>query len=142
MSDKYKDMIHLPHKQSATRKHMSIYNRAAQFAPFAALVGYDDAINETARPTQNRRELDESDIDLLNMRIGYLKEHLDEQPEITVTYFLPDERKIGGSYQRHTGVLKRIKDFERMLIFSDGAEIFIDDITMIESSGFPDCESD
>ncbi len=142
MSDKYSDMIHLPHKQSTTRKHMSVYDRAAQFAPFAALTGYDSAINETGRLTEERRQLSETDAELLNMRFNYLAEHIDEQPEITVTYFLPDERKAGGAYIEHTGCVKRIEDYERLLIFTDGKEIFMDDIRQIESTIFPDGDID
>lgn len=142
MADKYSDMIHLPHKQSKTRKHMSIYDRAAQFAPFAALTGYDSAINETGRLTEERRQLSETDAELLNMQFNYLAEHIDEQPEITVIYFLPDERKAGGAYIEHTGYVKRIEDYERLLIFTDGKEIFMDDIRQIESTIFPDGDID
>lgn len=142
MSDKYSDMIHLPHMQSVTRKHMSIHDRAAQFAPFAALVGYDGAISETGRLTEHRRQISETSAELLNMRIQYLESHLDEQPEITVTYFLPDERKTGGVYLAYTGALKGVEVFEGLLVFEDGKEIPIDDIMEIESDAFPDNDLD
>lgn len=90
------------------------------------------------RLTEEQRQLSETDAELLNMRFNYLAEHIDEQPEITVIYFLPDERKAGGAYIEHTGHVKRIEDYERLLIFTDGKEFFMDDIRQIESKIFPD----
>lgn len=140
MSNKYDDIIHLPHKQSTTRAHMSIYNRAAQFAPFAALVGYDDAIKESARLTEDKRELSESDAQRLNLQVASLAREIDEHPLVTVTYFLYDEKKSGGAYTEYTGNLKRIDEFERIFIFTDGSEIFMDDISKLESPIFTDSD--
>ena len=94
----YSAIINLPHKQSSTRKHMSNYDRAAQFAPFAALTGHDEAIKETARLTDDYFEMGEDKLSELTAKIQLLKDKLDEQPEITVTYFIPDEQKSGGFY--------------------------------------------
>ena len=136
MNEKYKDIIHLPHKQSSTRPHMPVADRAAQFAPFAALVGYDDAVKETARLTDSRRELNDCALELLNAKLSYIQEHLDEQPEVTVTYFQPDSKKSGGAYRTCTGIVKRIDDYEHTVLMQDGSEIFIDDIDEIESPAF------
>lgn len=136
MNEKYKDIIHLPHKQSSTRPHMAIADRAAQFAPFAALVGYDDAVKETARLTDSRRELSECALEQLNAKLNYIGEHLDEQPEVTITYFQPDSRKSGGAYLNCTGIVMKIDNYEHTVLMQDGREIFIEDIVEIESSTF------
>lgn len=140
-NSKYKDIIHLPHKQSATRPHMPVADRAAQFAPFAALVGYDDAVRETARLTDSRRELSDGALAKLNTELNYIQEHLGEQPEVTITYFQPDSKKSGGAYLTCTGVVKRIDDYEHTVLMQDGREIFIDDITEIGGSAFQFDES-
>ena len=130
----YDDIINLPHHTSETRSRMSMTNRAAQFSPFAALTGYDDAVKETARLTESWVELDEGSKMLLNGRLQELKEHLKEQPEVTVTYFRPDARKAGGSYVTITGKVKKINEYERLIIFTDGSFIPIDriyDITVL-----------
>lgn len=136
MNEKYKEIIHLPHKQSATRPHMPVADRAAQFAPFAALVGYDDAVRETARLTESRRELSDGALEQLNAKLNYIQEHLDEQPKVSITYFQPDSKKSGGTYLTCTGIVKRIDDYEHTILMQDGGEIFIDDITEIESADF------
>lgn len=134
MNEKYREIIHLPHKQSSTRPHMAVADRAAQFAPFAALVGYDDAVRETARLTESRRELSDGALEQLNAKLNYIQEHLNEQPEVTITYFQPDSKKSGGAYLTCTGVVKRIDDYEHTVLMQDGREIFIDDITEIGGS--------
>lgn len=141
-TDQYRDMLYLPHKQSATRKHMSVHDRAAQFAPFAALTGYDSAIDETARFTEDRLPRSEADEELLNERVRFLSERIAEQPEITVTYFLPDERKAGGAYVACTGRVKRIEPLPQRILFTDGREIPLEDILAIESPLFPKKEPD
>ncbi len=142
MTDQYRDMLYLPHKQSATRKHMSVHDRAAQFAPFAALTGYDSAIDETARFTEDRLPRSEADEELLNERVRFLSERIAEQPEVTVTYFLPDERKAGGAYVACTGRVKRIEPLPQRILFTDGREIPLEDILTIESPLFPKKEPD
>lgn len=138
MNDRYDDIIHLPHHVSKTRPQMSMMDRAAQFSPFAALTGYDAAIKETGRLTDEKIELGEETKALLDRKQRYLSDMISVQPEITVTYFLPDERKSGGTYLSVTGKLKRIDEYERMMILTDGKKIPLDDIMDIESNLF--CE--
>lgn len=134
MNDRYDDIIHLPHHVSKTRPQMSMMDRAAQFSPFAALTGYDAAIKETGRLTDEKIELGEETKAVLDRKQCYLSNMISVQPEITVTYFLPDERKSGGTYLSVTGKLKRIDEYERMMILTDGKKIPLDDIMDIESS--------
>ena len=138
MNDRYDDIIHLPHHVSKTRPQMSMMDRAAQFSPFAALTGYDAAIKETGRLTDEKIELGEETKVVLDRKQRYLSDMISVQPEITVTYFLPDERKSGGTYLSVTGKLKRIDEYERMMILTDGKKISLDDIMDIESNLF--CE--
>ena len=105
MTEKYEDIINLPHHVSKTRPQMSMLERAAQFSPFAALNGYDDAVKETGRLTDERIELGDEERDLLDRKQQYLQEIIADRPEITVTFFVPDEKKPGGSYTASTGNL-------------------------------------
>lgn len=132
----FDDIINLPHHVSATRPQMSMLDRAAQFSPFAALTGYDDAIKETGRLTDEKIEMDEDRKAALDMKQAYLIEMIDEQPEISITYFLPDTKKSGGAYVTVTGNLKRFDEYERLLILTDGKKIPMDDIADIESDLF------
>lgn len=132
----YEDIINLPHHVSKTRPQMSMLDRAAQFSPFAALTGYDAAIKETGRLTDEKIEMDEDRKTALDMKQTYLIEMLDEQPEISITYFLPDTKKSGGAYVTVTGNLKRFDEYERLLILTDGKKIPMDDIADIDSDLF------
>ena len=132
----YEDIINLPHHVSKTRLQMSMLDRAAQFSTFAALTGYDAAIKETGRLTDEKIELDEDTKAALDMKQAYLIEMIDEQPEITIIYFLPDARKVGGAYVTVTGNLKRFDEYERLLILTNGKKIPMDDIADIESDLF------
>ena len=132
----YDDIINLPHHVSKTRPQMSMQDRAAQFSPFAALTGYDAAIKETGRLTDEKIELDEDTKAALDMKQAYLTEMVDDQPKISVTYFLPDSRKSGGAYVTVTGNLKRFDEYERLLILTDGRKIPMDKIADIESDLF------
>lgn len=134
--EQYEDIIHLPHPVSKTRPQMPMSDRAAQFSPFAALTGYDAAIRETARLTDKKLVLDEETCALLDRKQQYLCEIIAEKPEITVTYFVPDERKDGGSYVTVTGRLKRIDLCARLLVLTDGKSISLDDISGLESKRF------
>lgn len=136
MGGQYDDIINLPHHISATRPQMSMIDRAAQFSPFAALTGYDAAIKETGRLTDEKIELDEDTKAALDMKQAYLLEIIDDQPEITVTYFLPDTKKSGGAYVTVTGNLKRFDEYERLLILTNGKKIPMDDIADIECDLF------
>ena len=132
----YEDIIHLPCPTSRTHPRMPLSDRAAQFAPFSALTGYDDAIDETGRRTEERLELNEEMRETLDRKMRLLSELPDAKPQIVVTYFLPDARKAGGSYQTVSGNLKRIDAYERVLIFADGQKIPIGDIYVIEGECF------
>jgi len=126
----------LPHHVSKTRPQMPMSDRAAQFAPFAALTGYDAAIKETRRLTDERIELDVEALSALDMKYQLLMEALDEAPEVTITYFRPDERKAGGKYVSAVGAVKKIDDFERRITMQDGAKIPMDDVLSIEGELF------
>lgn len=136
MKNDYSDIIDHPHYVSKTRPQMSEIERAAQFSPFAALTGYDAAIQETGRLTDERMEIGEEEKAMLDRKQQYLLEIISDKPEITVTYFKPDERKSGGAYVSVTGKLKRLDDVERVLVLTDGKKIPLDDITDLESKSF------
>ena len=130
-SHSYDDIIDLPHHVSKTRPHMSNYDRAAQFSPFAALTGYDAAIRETERLTDDKIELDEDEKMVLDAKMQILLEHLQEKPLITVTYFCPDEQKSGGTYITVEGLVKRIDCQQRVLVMEDGIQIAVEQIVDI-----------
>lgn len=111
---------------------MSRHDRAAQFAPFAALTGYDDAVSETARYTDCRHVLDEDGINRLNSQLCRLMEELSERPEIIAVYFLPDKRKAGGSYNVKRGAVRIIDSYENTVVFTDGSRIPIADLYKLE----------
>lgn len=136
MSSPYDDMIDLPHPTSKKHPRMSIRDRAAIFSPFAALSGHGAAIAETARLTDQRMELDEDTKAELDQRQAVLLEHIEEQPEVTVTWFQPDERKEGGAYLTVTGRLKKIDEVERNLALQDGTSIPLEDVVGLESECF------
>jgi hypothetical protein len=134
----YKDIIDLPHHQAEGRKHMSLYDRAAQFSAFAALSGYDDIIAETGRLTSNKIELPEDIQDELDRKFALLISMTNEgyRPDVTVSYFVPDKTKEGGSYESYTGDIKRIETTSKQLIFYDKEKDLtgkIIDIGMIKS---------
>ena len=128
MMSKYDDIINLPHHESTKHPKMSLYDRAAQFSPFAALTGHDEAIQETARLTDQRIELDESNKVLINEKLQTIYTSLEDGPEVTFTYFCPDERKKGGSYVTHTGIVKKMDVYTRTIFMEDGTKFAIDDI--------------
>ena len=102
---KYGDIIDMPHYQSEKRPRMSMYDRAAQFSPFAALTGHSDAIKETARLTDEFYEPSEEIKSLLNEKLLFLKSELSNEPKVSITYFKPDEKKSGGVYITITGII-------------------------------------
>lgn len=129
---RYDDIINLPHHQSKERPHMSLHDRAAQFAPFAALTGHEDAIKETARLTENEMLLDESIKEEINSKINELSEHLSEKQNVSITYFKPDKKKNGGAYLTDIGVVKKIIEAEKILIMDSGMKIQMEQIYGIE----------
>lgn len=140
MNGKYDEIMGLPHHVSKTRPQMPMSDRAAQFAPFAALTGYDAAIKETGRLTDERIELDVEALSALDMKYQLLMEALDEAPEVTITYFQPDERKAGRKYVSAVGTVKKIDDFERRITMRDGTRIPMDDVLSIDGELFSSLE--
>ncbi|MGL6221410.1 MAG: hypothetical protein ACRC36_25515 [Lacrimispora sphenoides] len=136
MTKAYDDIIDLPHHVSMTHPHMAAIDRAAQFSPFAALTGYDAAIKETARLTDERVELDESMKDALSNKLQIIADRLKEQPEIAITYFQPDGKKNGGTYVTAVSAAKKIDKYERVVVMSDGIVIPIDEIISIDGQIF------
>ena len=127
---RYDDIINLPHHVSPTRPRMSMHDRAAQFAPFAALVGYDDAVAETARLTESRPVLDEQEQKELDMRLRYLADHLKEQLVVHIQHFVPDERKSGGAIMEFNGVVRKIVN--GVIVTADDINICIEDIIALD----------
>lgn len=131
----YDDIIDLPHHVSAKHPHMPIEKRAAQFLPFAAVVGYDDSVEEAGRFTDSFIPLSDDEASELDRKISYLTGHISDCPSVRITYFVPDERKDGGRYVTRKGTLRRIDEAAGMLEFSDrtaveillvrGIEIFV-----------------
>ena len=136
--EKYEDIIHLPHHVSSKRPQMPMIDRAAQFSPFAALTGYDDAISETGRLTDEKIDLSEEEKEVLDRKQQFLLEKIDERPALTVTYFVPDAKKSGGAYVTKSGNLKKIDAIERWMQLTDGTKIPLDDVADIESELFCD----
>ena len=136
MTGDYDDIINLPHHISKTRPQMSLKDRAAQFSPFAALTGYDAAIKETGRLTDEKIELDEEALSNLNMKFQILFENPDEQPDIAITYFKPDETKSGGAYLTTTDKIKKVDEYERIITTAKGTKIPMDDVINLESEIF------
>ena len=136
MSGPYDDIINLPHPTSKQHPRMPIRDRAAIFSPFAALSGHGAAIAETARLTEQRIELDEDTRAELDWRQAILLEHIGEQPEVTITWFQPDEKKDGGTYVTTTGRLKKLDTVQRVLVLLDGTSIPLEDVAGLEGDIF------
>ena len=140
MNNRYDEIINLPHHVSKTRPQMPMSDRAAQFAPFAALTGYESAIKETGRLTDEKIELDEEALTALDLKYQLLMDALNEEPEIEITYFKPDERKSGGEYVTVIGAVKKVDDFERRITMQDGTKISMDDVLSIDGELFSSLE--
>ena len=123
----------MPHHVSKKHPQMPMEERAAQFAPFAALVGYEEAVEEMARLTDKRIELDEEAKNILDMKFQMLNEQLKVQihPQVTIMYFVPDLKKEGGKYIKISGTIKRIDEFKQLIVLDDKAEIPITEIISI-----------
>lgn len=135
VEDFYEDIIHLPHYEPKNHKRMSLYKRAAQFAPFSALTGYGDSITEASRYTQKNIDLSEDASDQMDRRIIHLQEEIEKgmEPEISMVCFIPDDKKDGGTFVEIKGRLKKIDTFEKDLILQDGQRILIRNIVDIDS---------
>ena len=134
---RYNDILNMPYPNPEIEKDFpDKILRAAQFAPFAALTGHDEAVKETARLTDQRIEIDEYAKDELNRRLNYIKEHIEDEQMFSITYFLPDEKKDGGRYVTATDFVVKIKEYENTVVMYDKTEIPIPDILMIESDVF------
>ena len=136
MKGPYDDIIELPHHVSAKHPNMPMLDRAAQFSPFAALVGYDDAILETTRLTDEKTVLSEESKEELNQKLQIISEHLNDDPEVSITYFLPDTKKAGGAYVTATGYVNKIDLLERCVYVREGPVIPIDNIYEIKGGLF------
>ena len=131
MQNNYDDIKHLTRPQYDDLHPMSMHDRAAQFSPFAALVGYDDAVAETARLTDSKAELTEDEMSELNANLNRLLDRLDEQPQISVTYFVPDEKKSGGRYVEKLDVVRIYDSYSQELVFTDGVRIAVADMSAL-----------
>lgn len=135
-TSRYADMYDLPHHQSPTRPHMSMQDRAAQFSPFAALTGYDEAVKEVERLTEKRRILSDDEKARLDRKLQIVAQTIGSGALFVFTYFVSDERKSGGAYVQYEGRVKCCNSVEQTLILEDGTTIEIDDIVEIDSELF------
>lgn len=138
MSGKYDEIIALPHHVSEKHPQMSMHDRAAQFSPFAALTGFDAEVAEAGRLTDKKIELSDGEMESINRALRVLAEHIEEQPEVVITRFLPDPRKSGGAYITVTGSVHRIDELEGKLVLMDRTEIPIEDILHIDCVRLPE----
>ena len=132
----YEDIVNLPPHISKKHPQPTMIDRAARFAPFAAITGYEKMVLEEARVTEDRIDLDEETLSLLNEKLSMIQEFLYEEPQIKITYFEPDKKKTGGAYVSITGVVKRIDEYEHLVIMTDGNKIRIEDIYAMGSDLF------
>lgn len=132
----YEDIVNLPRHISKVHPQATMADRAARFSPFAAISGYEDMVKEAARVTEERIDITDATKELLNEKLNMIIEFLDEEPEVTITYFEPDKKKDGGAYVSITGTVKRIDEYERIVLMSDDKKIRIDEIYAIESDLF------
>lgn len=132
MSGKYDDILYLSHPVSKKHPPMSLHDRAAQFSPFAALTGHSAAIDETARLTERKIELNEEKKAELDRKWQYLRENISRHPFVKITYFIPDERKEGGLYTTVEGCLKKVDSYKGNLVLEDGTEIYFNHIYEME----------
>ena len=132
MTDRYSDMVNLPHYQSNNRKHMPPIERAAQFAPFAALTGFGAQISETARLTDSRPVIGDRESAQIDEALRVLTEHAAEQPQVKLTVFVPDSQKPGGALVPKEGRVRRVDPVARVMIFTDKTSVFINDIFSLD----------
>lgn len=144
MSYAYEDILYLPHKQSDTRPHMPLSDRAAQFAPFAALTGYGDAIRETVRRTDTKPQLSHEAVERMNRKLAYLVHALQQAeaclPEVQLTYFVPDEKKTGGACVTLHGVVEEVDEVNRMLYLSSRRKVPMENLLELSGTCLEDVE--
>ena len=133
---KYDDIINLPNPTPTCRPRMSTLDRAAQFAPFAALTGYEAVVEEAARLTDEKKEISEDMKAVIDAKIQILSELLDEEPVVTITYFSPDMKKAGGAYVTVSGEITRIDEIERCIVMAEHGNVFVDEIRDIDGEMF------
>ncbi len=131
MIDEYEDIISMPYVKSDARAHMSAHDRAAQFAPFSALTGYSDIVDETGRLTSQRVCLDDYQIELINRELQYAMDLIDERPMATATYFVPHNKKSGGEYRTLKGRIENIDSYEKYISFSSGEAVPFDELVVL-----------
>jgi methanogenic corrinoid protein MtbC1 len=131
---KYDDIINLPHHTSKKHPQMSLEQRSAQFAPFAALTGYDGQVKETARLTNERIEIDEEVKLIINNKLQEIQNKITSKPQVTIIYFVPDKRKTGGEYVSVTGIIKNIDEYKHEIVMIDNSRISIEDIIDIQEN--------
>ena len=136
MSSRYDDMIYMQNPTPTFKPRMSLYERAAQFSPFAALTGYEDAVEETARLTDARLELSEDMKTILNEKMQMIVDNMAADPIVTITYFVPDKKKEGGAYVDVTGIVKEIDEYDRCIVMTDKKKIPIEQVRAIEGDLF------
>lgn len=135
--NRYADMLSLPHPVSSKHPRMSVHDRAAQFAPFAALTGYEDAIGEAGRLTEHPVFLTESAVEELNLALQALAAQLPQRPNVMLTWYRPDERKAGGAIINITGIVKKIDSYHQLLLLEDGTKVPLQALLQLQ---FPDQE--
>ena len=133
---KYDDMVYMQNPTPTCKPRMSLHDRAAQFSPFAALTGYEDAVEETARLTDTRLELSEDMKTILNEKMQMILDNAENEPIVTITYFVPDKKKSGGAYVDVTGIVKEIDEYERCIVMTDKKKIPIEQIREISGELF------
>lgn len=129
----YSDIINLPHHVSKVHPRMTMSERAAQFSPFAALTGHHEAVKETARIVDQKLDLDESQKLIINSKLNSIKEHIKEYPEISITYFKQDNKKIGGAYITINNKVRKVDDYKKLIVLENGINILFEDIYSIDN---------
>lgn len=132
MSGAYDDIIHLAHPVSRNHPQQPMEKRAAQFSPFAALTGFDDAVEETARYTDSRQELTEEQTAKINSVLNRIQRTVSQSPAVSVEFFSPDPKKQGGFYRLLRSRVRKIRPYEKQLVLSDGTVIPFSDILSID----------
>ena len=134
----YEDIIDVPHHVSKKYPEPTMMERAARFHPFAAITGYEEMVLEAARTTETRIELDEEALTVINEKLNMLRESLDGEPRVTVTYFEPDKKKNGGAYVSVTGTVRLIDEYEQTVTLGEDKKIPIREIYSIDGELFSD----